>query len=974
MSMFGKMIIVSVSIFLLLFVGLLTVSLSGDSGSLAVREPNADRPVGNGRMGARNSSGTGSGFSAGLASVSDESPQSVEDLAYLVGGTVEYRGRGEFAVQTAGVLGIRKEKVGKEEVRYDYVLSSEVSPDAGEYGEILMPPFSMIRNPSTERFVGSSPMLRSMGLLSNDALDQMKQRVPLDGRPTMRTASFPGATSGFPRTLTYEITARRVRLRVGDAIVMRAISKPFFYRCPGTETPVEATHRVLTVMDATMDNLYFQLGTFESCLRGRREEGVLCVESCMHYLEGNAPMPLNDLGEEFNRDVSMLALSASPFIRKSDTYLPPWAMHSLAVHDEAALVAGAAMEGRPNFAITATIGLALLVDSGVSAGTTLLHEAGVIDWKWDGVFNYAGQGAGLAVAGGYEAATGKDVDNKLFQDIGGVAGDVAGMVFCASKAGTKILEKGAVFSIKGGAIGVKSTKNAISLSGKALRFSKNGVKIVDSGKGWINSGSIAKHLGRIGNVFGGIGGGVGIRDAVKDAKSRQERSAVSVEKPQPSSMSPPVVSATPSSGNFGVCLVLDTSASMKGSKLSAVRDATKEFLLMFPNGDHVGLVRFSDKASVLFPPSKMDSNRRHQAISLLPQMSANGGTNIEAGLLKGLDSVRKCSGQRPAVILLSDGKGSVGDSVRQFQKEGISVYTIAYGKHAAEKQLVEISSQTNGEFFRSGVDDIPSILHRIRGAIREESMVISQREIIAPKQTHRFPINVSPEDKELIVKVDWPGSHLTLTLRGPNGMEVSLACPPKGGEFVDNLVDSLSYCRIPSPAPGKWVVSVFADDVPETGEFYDIDVNVQDGMSCFLDMVSPRVRPGERAAVVLRVAKGVHVQKGSLVLEGLGEACEIPFSPEMPEQLSFLAPERAGLYIVRGVISGIRPDGSAFHRTIMTTLSVGDDDVIRKVAQGLWKKKGSYWASMGIVLLPIAAMFLVASVAVVFSLGKKKVF
>jgi formylglycine-generating enzyme required for sulfatase activity len=213
----------------------------------------------------------------------------------------------------------------------------------------------------------------------------------------------------------------------------------------------------------------------------------------MSQLDGNEPLSLAGLDEEFTRYFESLDLNTAEPDIASDAALPQWAMHSLAVRDTVDLVASAAIEGKPNFAICATVGMVLLVDSAVSTGTTLLHEAGVIDWKWRGIPNYAGRGVGLAAAKGWEQATGTEVDEEKWKEIGGVGADIA-LLFIPDRA------LGAGLKIGSG--GIKVLKGQ-QLAGKSLRISKYGLDLVNAGRGWHNSVKTAEAVKSLTKVVKG---------------------------------------------------------------------------------------------------------------------------------------------------------------------------------------------------------------------------------------------------------------------------------------------------------------------------------------------------------------------------------------------------------------------------------------------------------------------------------------
>ena len=102
-----------------------------------------------------------------------------------------------------------------------------------------------------------------------------------------------------------------------------------------------------------------------------------------------------------------------------------------------------------------------------------------------------------------------------------------------------------------------------------------------------------------------------------------------------------------------VMLVLDVSGSMAAhdiqpTRLGTAQQAAKQFVSSLPAGAQVGVISFSDTASVSAALSA-DPNVAQQA---LDRLSAGGGTAIGDGLTLALDPARpaavRCTGQPPA--------------------------------------------------------------------------------------------------------------------------------------------------------------------------------------------------------------------------------------------------------------------------------------------------------------------------------------
>lgn len=163
-----------------------------------------------------------------------------------------------------------------------------------------------------------------------------------------------------------------------------------------------------------------------------------------------------------------------------------------------------------------------------------------------------------------------------------------------------------------------------------------------------------------------------------------------------------------------VMLVLDVSGSMDATdlqptRLGAAKQAAKSLIADLPKGAQVGVVSFSQTASLNAPLS----NDPAAALQALDTLGAGGGTAIGDGLNLALDQLAKrptnSQGERaPAiVVLLSDGESNSGrppaTAAERARQAGVTVYTIGVGQRGVRTLL---SGQT-----RVGLDE--STLHAV---------------------------------------------------------------------------------------------------------------------------------------------------------------------------------------------------------------------------------------------------------------------
>ncbi len=144
-----------------------------------------------------------------------------------------------------------------------------------------------------------------------------------------------------------------------------------------------------------------------------------------------------------------------------------------------------------------------------------------------------------------------------------------------------------------------------------------------------------------------------------------------------------------------VMLVTDVSGSMEAedvapTRLRAAQEAALTFAEQLPEEVNLGLVSFSQTASVRVPPTE-DREAVEQGIEGL---EAEGGTAMGDGLAAAVDAVGEVAAtpgeteDPPAVIvLLSDGESTVGltdplQAAGQARDQGVPVFTVALGTDA----------------------------------------------------------------------------------------------------------------------------------------------------------------------------------------------------------------------------------------------------------------------------------------------------
>jgi Ca-activated chloride channel family protein len=121
--------------------------------------------------------------------------------------------------------------------------------------------------------------------------------------------------------------------------------------------------------------------------------------------------------------------------------------------------------------------------------------------------------------------------------------------------------------------------------------------------------------------------------------------------------------AAPARARLSVHLVLDVSGSMEGKAIAHARAAAESLVRRLEPDDEFSLIVFSSSAQVLVPARPIGP-RRAAVIARIGGVTADGGTNISAGLDLAYRQARgRAHGDVLGIVMvLSDGQANAGDT------------------------------------------------------------------------------------------------------------------------------------------------------------------------------------------------------------------------------------------------------------------------------------------------------------------------
>lgn len=205
-----------------------------------------------------------------------------------------------------------------------------------------------------------------------------------------------------------------------------------------------------------------------------------------------------------------------------------------------------------------------------------------------------------------------------------------------------------------------------------------------------------------------------------------------------------------------VVLAIDTSGSMVGAPLASAVEAARTFLGDLPDNVRVGIVTFSDTASVAVPPT----SQHDRALRALNNLVAVGETALYDGVAEAA-SLLKGTGQRN-IVLLSDGADTVStaslrDALGEVRSARAAVYSVALESGDFDaSSLQRLSRASKGRYATAATADLADLYQGLASEFSNQYLVSYTSE--SPDNT-QIEITVqarSSADSTLVLTPDAP--------------------------------------------------------------------------------------------------------------------------------------------------------------------------------------------------------------------------
>jgi Ca-activated chloride channel family protein len=171
-------------------------------------------------------------------------------------------------------------------------------------------------------------------------------------------------------------------------------------------------------------------------------------------------------------------------------------------------------------------------------------------------------------------------------------------------------------------------------------------------------------------------------------------------------------------------MLLDTSGSMRGSKIESMQAAAEQFVQHMGDEDTISLIEFYTEAVLLIDQASLGSDRG-QAIEAIRNLEPGGETTLFDAIGAGAELVQANASPDAvnAIVVLTDGMDTSSerfafndDLIAAATAGDTTVFAIAYGDDADNELLSALAARGNGNFYRGDEASIAAIYEEMSAA------------------------------------------------------------------------------------------------------------------------------------------------------------------------------------------------------------------------------------------------------------------
>jgi len=176
---------------------------------------------------------------------------------------------------------------------------------------------------------------------------------------------------------------------------------------------------------------------------------------------------------------------------------------------------------------------------------------------------------------------------------------------------------------------------------------------------------------------------------------------------------------------INIVLLIDTSGSMEGDSITAVKKTISILIEKLSDGDTITLIGFGSESKIIISNVTIDYSNKNTIIQEVDKLVAEGGTNLESAI----SALGQIGNIKPnAVIILTDGYINQGITsiagIYSLIKSYLSdspVYTLGYGENHNIDLLKNLATRTRASYtFIQEEIALPIAMGDMLGALKTE--------------------------------------------------------------------------------------------------------------------------------------------------------------------------------------------------------------------------------------------------------------
>lgn len=175
--------------------------------------------------------------------------------------------------------------------------------------------------------------------------------------------------------------------------------------------------------------------------------------------------------------------------------------------------------------------------------------------------------------------------------------------------------------------------------------------------------------------------------------------------------------------DVNLVMLLDTSGSMRGSKIENMLQAAVQFVEQMGDDDTISLIAFSTEPALIVERARIGDSRQ-KVINAIRSLGAEGDTTLFDAIGDGAEVLSRSASvdATNVMVVLTDGQDTrsyrytAGSAAEAALATDATVFTIAYGNDADENTLANLARNANGNFYQGDEASIAAIYEEMSAA------------------------------------------------------------------------------------------------------------------------------------------------------------------------------------------------------------------------------------------------------------------